>query len=79
MRMAVRTKFIFRLGRDDALALRLVGLPVAPLVLPRAVPERLARRTLPLRRLRASREPALHESCRERVRLKGELDEKYDK
>ena len=52
-----------RLGRDDALALLLVGLPVAALVLPRAVPNRLARRALPLRPVRAEREPTLHE-CR---------------
>jgi len=44
-----------RLGRDDALALHLVGRPVAPLVIPRAVPERLARRALLLRRVRVSR------------------------
>ena len=49
-----------RLGRDDALAIHLMGLPVAALVIPRAVPERLARRALLLRRLRAGREGALH-------------------
>ena len=48
------------LGLGDALALHLVGLPVAVLVLLRAVPLRLARRAVARRLLPARRQPAQH-------------------